>query len=689
MKNRKGKLSSARGRRCVAFFLIHVVLLSAGAWRVPAQKDIASDPKNAERLLDGYITVMTMAYPPAGGALAGAKGMLTSLGFFAKPDLVAEALKQLGERLDAIEGRIDKLENEIVNTRNEGRENANLDNVRYLRTLREKLEDVVVKLGRKPADQFAKDDIAREAERVANNLREDSKLWEWSDRAIKDHTWEGEFVKAGTFMPRDFKPMPTLELYQAALGVWMAAIENASGGKKDVIAANYGNALQRHIEFLSVSPDWDELNSVPRTLPEKIKSRVTASYVALSRLPDTGSQICSIAEFIQDDMARQRDRVGQIDYIARSKYEMCSIPAALANLTAARKKNNEPVTPKYLASPREEAMDDAYGADSMALLVKKMDQLRRTGTLREQFIGTFDTNSKSDDFNILYTVSPDGTLTWHRHMIRYQGGDVNKPAEHTFNPPKDVGSGWANGVKNVVSMGLLGIYALREDGNLMWHWHTGFSDGRSTWLPSREIGKGLTGFTDFIAQDDGVFYGRVQGDPGIIWGATSNYDGKKGTPAARVGFRITSPNINFAAFRLLFAGGKGVLYGVGHDGKLYWMKHNMYRSAVPDPPVRTPGNPEFEVWQRQWTGPVEILKNMENVKQAFSPGGGHLYFVLDDGTLIWRLHKAWDSDTGKFTFARIPYGVVAKGWGDYKFVFARITTGDAGSGDKNVDIIVN
>ncbi len=62
---------------------------------------------------------------------------------------------------------------------------------------------------------------------------------------------------------------------------------------------------------------------------------------------------------------------------------------------------------------------------------------------------TFDTNFRADDFNILYTVAQDGTLTWHRHMMRFPGGRIN----HSFNPPKTVGTGWAGGYKDVMPMG--------------------------------------------------------------------------------------------------------------------------------------------------------------------------------------------------------------------------------------------
>lgn len=670
--------------RATAYLLIGSMFWTITAWQVPAQKDLASDPKNAERLFDAYTTVMTMAYPPAGGALKIAKEMLSALGFFKSPDVVGEAMKKINERLDAIEARIDKLQNEIVSTRNEGRENANLENVRALRGLRENLEDILIKLGRKPTEQFEKDDLARQAERVANTLYEDVKLWEWSDQAIKDHNWEGKAVKAGTFLDRDFKPMPTLEIYEMALAIWMATIENASGGNKAVIANSYGNALQRHSNFLQVSPDWDERSSVPKTLPEKIKSRIRATYVPLSNLPDSASQICSIAEYLTDDMARQFARVGQIDYVARSRFEGCNVPSALANLEITRRKDGVLKKSAYISSPREEELEDAYGADSMALLVQKIEQLKRTGTLREQFIGTFNTTVSGDETKILYTVSEDGTLTWHQHIMRYPKGS-SSPV-HTFSAPKTVGTGWASGVRDVLPVGQIGIYAVRENGTLTWNWHLGFADGSTRWGTQRDIAKGLSGFTQIIAQDQGVLYAHIQGDPGIFWGMTSNYDGKKGPPIANIALRLTSETINFAAFKTMFGGGEGVLYAIGYDGHLYWMRHLMYQSPIPDPGVRIPNNPQYMQWRQQWIGPVDLGSGFQGVTQIFSPGEGHIYYVRGD-SLVWRRHTGWQKGTN--TWNGPNWEVAASGWGGYKFTFARNTTSDLNSGNPNLEIVVH
>jgi hypothetical protein len=297
---------------------------------------------------------------------------------------------------------------------------------------------------------------------------------------------------------------------------------------------------------------------------------------------------------------------------------------------------------------------------------------------------TLDTSTSEDTFKILYAVSQDGTLNWYRHDIKYPNGKSDPTTR--LSPPKAVGSGWAGGVRDVMAMGQLGIYSLREDGTLTWYWHEGFADGSFNWRDSRDIAKGLTGFTQIVAQDEGVLYGLIEGDPGIFWGITKNYDAKKGPPSASVGLRLTSETINFAAFRLVFGGGKGVLYAIDRAGNLLWMKHNLYLSPLPDPGIKMPGSAEYLRWRAQWSGPVVIATGFTHVTKAFSPGEGHIYYITEKGTLNWRQHAGWENGTDKWN--GVSWHLIADDWGNYKFAFARNTTSDIGSGNPKLENVV-
>ena len=298
---------------------------------------------------------------------------------------------------------------------------------------------------------------------------------------------------------------------------------------------------------------------------------------------------------------------------------------------------------------------------------------------------TFDTSLSKDGLNILYTVDQDGTLTWRQHNIRYPNGST--VAVHTFSAPKAVGSGWAGGHRDVMAMGQLGIYSLLDDGTLRWNWHLGFADGSVSWRNSQDLAKGLTGFKQIVAQDKGVVYGLLPGDPGIFWGYTTNYDQKKGAPSTTVSLRLNPENINFAAFKKVFGGGNGVLYAIDYAGNLLWMKHNFYLSPIPDPGFRIPGSALDQARRAPWSGPVVIGSGFSGVTQAFSSGEGHIYYITENGALVWRRHVGWKDGTPKWDNPN-SY-VIANGWGSYKFAFARNTTSDLGSGNPALEIIVN
>src|SRR5207253_533449 len=136
----------------------------------------------------------------------------------------------------------------------------------------------------------------------------------------------GKPIKKGDMMDADFKPMPTLQIYAAALIAWMAAIDYASNGDPASVKSNsqLQARLQEHIDFLSVRANWNKFNGQqPQTLPEKVVSHIRSLYVTLHRTPDSNRE-CDLAEYVDDGFAREVRHVGKnITYIARSSNEMC------------------------------------------------------------------------------------------------------------------------------------------------------------------------------------------------------------------------------------------------------------------------------------------------------------------------------------------------------------------------------
>ena len=597
---------------------------------------------------------------------------------------MGEAIASINQRLDATNVRIDMIDNAIRALNNKVFADANLARVRELRPLRNEIEKVVGKLKNKDPD---KDGIILAARQAADTLLEDKDLWLYSDLTIKDQfvpsfnptTGLNELkldVAKGTMLPEDFKTIPTLEVYASALAAWMAAIEYA--GNPGQVNALHGQNLQRHINNLSVRTaqqmqdirdrppgDFRELSDKGETLPELLRQQIQGFYVPTTKYPD-GRLMCNFSEYVEDGFSRDVKFVGTYEYKVAAAGTLCSVPAGLTKQ----------------ATMAEGDFERAYGLEVIEELAKGLKRLKTTGSVREAEPMRLPGDANKDETHYLYTVTQDGVLYWHEHKLSYtiSTGNRYSRAVHKLTPSKVVGQGWGFGVKEVMPMGQLGIYALREDGTLQWQWHDGFRDGSYNWRDSREIGKGLQGFTQIFAQDEGILYGRIQSDPlGLYWGMTKNYDAKKGAPSASIPLRLTSLTVPFQAFKTMFAGGNGVLYGIGHDGNLYWMRHMFYQSPIGDYPRANPmpNNPQYQMWQRQFIGPVQIGSGFANVTKAFSPGEGNIYYVNDEGSLVWRKHTGWEKGTN--TWMGNDWDVIARGWRIYKFIFARNTTSDSGS----------
>lgn len=673
-------------------------LLCIYTFLLPGTHVRAQNGQQAKQYLETYVTVVSKVYPPAGGVFGAMLKMLDFTGYFGKSkDPVAEAFKIIDGRLAQHDAQIAKLQRDVQDLRQGQLGERNWNRFKDLEASRNKLRTVnetLADLRKENAEKSRKTELVGDARAEAARFL-DVELWMWSDLSKQDQSWTNRLgrtasYRSGEMTAPDFKSMPTLEYYTSALVAWMATMEYASDGNAAEIRQRHGADIERHIAWLSKRPSWNDQTSQdpPQTLPEMIMDRVHGEW-GLEKYPSNGA--CHYWGVVRDDMRRALSTEEPQSYPVAANNQLCNVPAG-----------------KQRTAPQlERDREREYGLDVMSSLATLLKAVRDKGTVSGTSVATvrppatppktptgpvfsdfkFDTSTTADDFNLLYTVSPDGTLTWHRHMIRYPNGRNGRPT-HAFNPPKTIGSGWAGGVKKVMPMGQLGIYTLWEDGRLSWYWHRGALDGSYNWAePPRELAKGWNAFKDVIAQDKGVFY-MVLPDGRLLWNMTSSYDGRRGTPKVGSGLLVGgqyAPNANM--FKTMFGGGNGVLYAIGHDGQLYWMRHNRYLAPTPNlPPVPSPLLPQFELARTEWTPPVRVASGMAGVIHAFSPGEGHIYYVNSDGQLIYRRHIGWDK--GNTTWDANSGVVIANNWGSYKFAFARNTTSDAGSGNPAVDIVV-
>ena len=81
---------------------------------------------------------------------------------------------------------------------------------------------------------------------------------------------------------------------------------------------------------------------------------------------------------------------------------------------------------------------------------------------------------------VIYGIQPDGTLRWHRHLA-YQTGQ-GLETQGAWANSRSVGRGWTD-YKHVFSGGQGIIYVITNDGTLRWHRHKAYLTGEGLETP--------------------------------------------------------------------------------------------------------------------------------------------------------------------------------------------------------------
>jgi hypothetical protein len=675
----------------------------SGAEAVKKAYEFGKDP-GTEQMLDTAITAMSVGYPPAGAALGAMKGLMSMLGFFNKPDKVAEALKLLDARLKELEGRVKRLEDKVREIQNQQFRDQNLARIRELKERHRELSALVFDLKQLPTDPNFRRSLANRGKLLADSflMSEDADLWKWSDLDLATQNQ----------IPPDFKPLPTLEYYVSALVFWMAAIESAAAGDRAWVMQTYGGDLQRHAAFLSVRADWNDLNGEPETLPENIEARVSCGLQPMSKYPDPSTRMCSVKLACSDRMARRENMPAAVTEFLGTEGALCTLSA----------NQGTPAEEKYI--------EDFYGVGLMGILATTIERLATTGTVGTQYVGGFDYTYYTPQY--LYGVKPDGTLVWFDHTIAEdRNPDSGKPEfgvvgadrmkagasiytrdadsaqaapesdgavtdrgglfatrlrkdtsvytaaqqqpsaaavqvdqrpdaaavaamttptpkiSHSLSQPSAVGSGWAQ-FREIYPAGGAGIYALTSDGRLLWYRHDGWQNGAVAWKGPVQVGDGWGGFWKVVPGGDGVLY-AIDQNADMHWYRENDYQDAQATPSWNPPQRVGG---GWGQFVHVFSSGQGIIYAVQPSGELLWYKHTGYLTGAPT-----------------WEGPKSVSgSGWTDFSRVFSPGEGHIYAMRANGQLFWYRHSGWE--TGKFAWLG-PHEV-SSGFDGLTNVFARM-----------------
>jgi hypothetical protein len=128
----------------------------------------------------------------------------------------------------------------------------------------------------------------------------------------------------------------------------------------------------------------------------------------------------------------------------------------------------------------------------------------------------------SGDDGVIYAIQDNGDLLWYRHDGRGDGTFTWAPG-----PGNRVGNGWnfwhvfsgGDGVIYAIEhVGLDPVTGRRTGGRLLWFRHDGRGDGTFTWAPGsgNQVGSGWGGFKQVFSGGDGVIY-AIQDNGDLLW----------------------------------------------------------------------------------------------------------------------------------------------------------------------------
>lgn len=227
--------------------------------------------------------------------------------------------------------------------------------------------------------------------------------------------------------------------------------------------------------------------------------------------------------------------------------------------------------------------------------------------------------------SFIYAIPNDGHLRWYRHNGAASG--LGLETSGAWQGPRPVGFGW-NNFKQVFAGGGNVIYAITQDGKLLWYRHNGFNDGGNltTWEGPKEVGHGWQNFRAVFSGSDGVIY-AITSDGILKWyrhlGAADgsvSWDGPKDVGRG------------WADFKQVFGMGRGVIYAITEDGALKWYKHAAYLDGRG---LDSPG---------AWLGPRDLGGGWGDYSEVFAGGEGVIYAIANDGTLKWYLHENFSGE---------------------------------------------
>lgn len=183
--------------------------------------------------------------------------------------------------------------------------------------------------------------------------------------------------------------------------------------------------------------------------------------------------------------------------------------------------------------------------------------------------------------DVIYAVSAEGELLWYEHAGFNTGAGLRDAG--SWKGPITVNRGFGQYAR-VFSGGNGIIYGITSDGRLIWHRHHGVASGQpvesaGAWAAPAEVGVGWGGLSKVFSGGDGIIYG-VNPDGDLLWYNHVGHNDGLGVDDAGAWLGAKQVGSGWGSFTTLFSSGNGVIYGITPDGVLRWYRHLGYQTGA-------------------------------------------------------------------------------------------------------------
>ena len=182
--------------------------------------------------------------------------------------------------------------------------------------------------------------------------------------------------------------------------------------------------------------------------------------------------------------------------------------------------------------------------------------------------------------DVIYAIAADGELLWYEHVGFNTGAGLRDAG--SWNGRITVNHGFGQYTR-VFSGGNGIIYGITPDGRLIWHRHHEVATGQpvesaGSWTGPKEVGVGWDGLLKVFSGGDGIIYGvNTNGD--LLWYNHLGHRDGLGLNDAGSWLGPKPVGVGWGAFTTLFSSGNGVIYGIQPDGVLKWYRHLGYQTG--------------------------------------------------------------------------------------------------------------